>query len=190
MNMSRLGPHRANAFRRYSDFHRRTSCEHRGFLANFGDTDQAHHKRCQESGGIRGSDQECSRGAQHSLGCLCGRMACQRHRHRVNVFFLDSLWNRRISDLSGIVGLAISLALQNTLTNIISGILILSDGVLRLHDSVEYSGVRGRVVKIGLRATWVKTDSGDIAIISNNYLANGPLVNFTARERLERKLRL
>jgi len=50
--------------------------------------------------------------------------------------------------------------------------------------------VKGRVVKIGLRATWVKTDSGDIAIISNNYLANGPLVNFTARERLERKLRL
>src|SRR6266704_772475 len=92
--------------------------------------------------------------------------------------------------LSGIVGLAISLALQNTLTNIISGILILSDGVLRLHDSVEYSGVKGRVVKIGLRATWVKTDSGDIALISNNYLANGPLVNFTASERLERKLRL
>ncbi len=91
---------------------------------------------------------------------------------------------------NGIAGLAISLALQNTLTNIISGILILSDGVLRLHDSIEYSGVKGRVVKIGLRATWVKTDSGDIAIISNNYLANGPLVNFTARERLERKLSL
>ncbi len=76
------------------------------------------------------------------------------------------------------------------MTNIISGILILSDGVLRLHDSIEYGGVKGRVVKIGLRSTWVKTESGDIAIISNNYLANGPLVNFTANERLERKLRL
>src|SRR4029077_2161604 len=38
--------------------------------------------------------------------------------------------------LSGIVGLAISLALQNTLSNIISGILLLSDGALRLHDSI------------------------------------------------------
>ncbi|OLE70221.1 hypothetical protein AUF78_07560 [archaeon 13_1_20CM_2_51_12] len=91
--------------------------------------------------------------------------------------------------LSGIVGLAISLALQNTLSNIISGILLLSDGVLRLHDSVEYGGVKGKVVKIGLRATWVKTDSGDIAIISNNYLVNGPLLNFTAGQRLEKKLR-
>jgi small conductance mechanosensitive channel len=90
--------------------------------------------------------------------------------------------------ISGIVGLAVSLALQNTLSNIISGVLLLSDGVLRLDDSVEYSGVKGVVVKIGLRATWVKTERGDIAVISNNYLVNGPLVNHTATQRLERKL--
>jgi small conductance mechanosensitive channel len=90
--------------------------------------------------------------------------------------------------ISGIVGLAVSLALQNTLSNIISGVLLLSDGVLRLDDSVEYGGVKGVVVKIGLRATWVKTDRGDIAVISNNYLVNGPLVNHTATQRLERKL--
>jgi small conductance mechanosensitive channel len=90
--------------------------------------------------------------------------------------------------ISGIVGLAISLALQNTLSNIISGVLLLSDGVLRLDDSVEYGGVKGVVVKIGLRATWVKTDQGDIAVISNNYLVNGPLVNHTATQRLEKKL--
>jgi small conductance mechanosensitive channel len=90
--------------------------------------------------------------------------------------------------ISGIFGLAVSLALQNTLSNIISGVLLLSDGVLRLDDSVEYSGVKGVVVKIGLRATWVKTEHGDIAVISNNYLVNGPLVNHTATKRLERKL--
>jgi small conductance mechanosensitive channel len=90
--------------------------------------------------------------------------------------------------VSGIMGLTVSLALQNTLSNIISGVLLLSDGVLRLDDSVEYSGVKGVVVKIGLRATWVKTDKGDIAVISNNYLVNGPLVNHAATQRLERKL--
>jgi small conductance mechanosensitive channel len=90
--------------------------------------------------------------------------------------------------ISGLVGLAVSLALQNTLSNIISGVLLLSDGVLRLDDSVEYGGVKGVVVKIGLRATWVKTEQGDIAVISNNYLVNGPLVNHTATQRLEGKL--
>ncbi|HEX4921371.1 MAG TPA: mechanosensitive ion channel domain-containing protein [Candidatus Bathyarchaeia archaeon] len=89
---------------------------------------------------------------------------------------------------SGVAGLAVSLALQNTLSNIISGILMMSDGILRLHDMVEYSGVKGEVVKVGLRATWVRNAEGDIAIISNNYLANGPLINHTASQRLHRKL--
>jgi len=89
--------------------------------------------------------------------------------------------------VSGIVGLTTS-ALQNTLSNIISGVLLLSDGALRLDDSIEYGGVKGFVVKIGLRATWVKTDHGEIAVISNNYLVSGPLVNHTATQMLERKL--
>ena len=90
--------------------------------------------------------------------------------------------------ISGIAGLTVSLALQNTLSNVISGFLLLSDGAIRLNDSVEYSGVKGVVVKLGLRATWVKTEQGDIAIVSNNYLVNGPLVNHTATKRLEKKL--
>ncbi|HWY29071.1 MAG TPA: mechanosensitive ion channel domain-containing protein [Candidatus Sulfotelmatobacter sp.] len=92
--------------------------------------------------------------------------------------------------LSGIVGLAISLALQNTLSNVISGVLLLSDGALRLHDSVAYSGLKGEVVKLGLRSTWVRTESGDIAIISNTYLQAGPLINHSALSRLEKKLRV
>jgi small-conductance mechanosensitive channel len=92
--------------------------------------------------------------------------------------------------LSGIVGLGISLALQNTLSNIISGILLLSDGALRLHDSIAYGGLKGEVVKLGLRSTWVRTDSGDIAIISNTYLQAGPLINHSALSRLEKKLKV
>ncbi len=92
--------------------------------------------------------------------------------------------------ISGIAGVALSLALQNTLSNIINGILIVSDGVLRLNDSVEFLGVKGVVVRIGLRATWVKTEAGNIAVISNNNLASGPLVNYTAVGRLEKKLRV
>jgi small conductance mechanosensitive channel len=92
--------------------------------------------------------------------------------------------------LSGIVGLAISLALQNTLSNIISGILLLSDGALRLHDSIAYGGLKGEVVKLGLRSTWMRTETGDIAIISNSYLNAGPLVNYSAVSRLEKKLKV
>ena len=81
-----------------------------------------------------------------------------------------------------------SLALQTTLSNIISGILLFDDGALRLSDQVAYGGIDGKEVRIGLRNTWVKTDDGSIAVISNNNPAGGPLINQTAAEHLLKRL--
>ena len=95
--------------------------------------------------------------------------------------------------LSGIAGLAVSLALQNTLGNVISGVLLLQDGFVRLGDDVQYggpSGVRGEVVKLSLRSTWLKTADGVITVIGNTNLAAGPIINYTARSRLEKKLNM
>jgi small conductance mechanosensitive channel len=89
--------------------------------------------------------------------------------------------------VSAVAAVAVSLALQTTLTNVISGILLFSDGVLRLNDKIEYSGAKGKVVRVGLRNTWVKTEEGHIAVISNSSLSSGPLVNHTAVERLSKK---
>jgi small-conductance mechanosensitive channel len=90
--------------------------------------------------------------------------------------------------ISGIAAIVLSLALQATLSNMISGILLLLDNTLRVNDLIEYSGAKGEVVKIGLRNTWVKTAEGNVVVISNSQLANGPLINYTAGERLLRKL--
>lgn len=89
--------------------------------------------------------------------------------------------------ISGIGALAVSLALQNTLSNIISGILLFHDGVIHLNDVVEYGSIKGKVVRLALRNTWIRTDSGEIAVISNSLLAGGPLINHTATERLSKK---
>jgi small-conductance mechanosensitive channel len=90
--------------------------------------------------------------------------------------------------VSGIVAIALSLALQTTLTNVMSGILLLLDGSIRVSDSVEYSGVKGEVVKIGLRNAWIKTNEGNLVIIGNSQLASGPLTNYTASQQLLEKL--
>jgi small-conductance mechanosensitive channel len=90
--------------------------------------------------------------------------------------------------VSGVLAIAISLALQTTLSNVISGLLLFSDGVLRLGDTIEYGGNKGKVVRIGLRNTWIKTDGpGSLVVISNSSLSGGPLRNHTATERLTRK---
>jgi small conductance mechanosensitive channel len=89
--------------------------------------------------------------------------------------------------ISGIGALAVSIALQNTLSNVVSGVLLLYDGVIHLNDSVEYGSVKGKIVRLALRNTWIKTDSGNIAVISNSLLSSGPLINHSATERLSKK---
>jgi small conductance mechanosensitive channel len=95
--------------------------------------------------------------------------------------------------ISGIAGLAISLALQNTLTNVISGVLLLNDGIIRLGDDIQYGGpggVRGEVVKLSLRTTWIRTQGGVITVIGNSNLSAGPILNYSAKARLEKKLQI
>jgi len=89
--------------------------------------------------------------------------------------------------ISGIGALAVSLALQSTLSNVISGIFLLWDGVIHLNDTVEYGSVKGKVVRLALRNTWIKMDSGKIAVISNSLLSGGPLINHSATARLSKK---
>ena len=89
--------------------------------------------------------------------------------------------------ISGIGALTVSLALQNTLSNVISGVFLLSEGLVHLNDIVEFGSVKGRVVRLAIRNTWIKMDSGTIAVVSNSLLYGGPLINHSATERLTRK---
>ena len=89
--------------------------------------------------------------------------------------------------ISGIGALALSIALQNTLSNVVSGIFLLYDGVIHLNDIVEYGSLKGKVVRLALRNTWIKTDSGEIAVVSNSLISGGPLINHSATERLSKK---
>ena len=94
--------------------------------------------------------------------------------------------------ISGVAGLAASLALQTTLSNIIAGLLMLRDGTVHVGDDIQYGGpggLRGEVVQLSLRTTWLRMADGHIAVIGNSNLSAGPILNFSATARLEKKLR-
>jgi small-conductance mechanosensitive channel len=57
--------------------------------------------------------------------------------------------------------------------------------MLRLDDMIQFSGVKGRVVRIGLVTTWLKTDDGTIATVTNSNLLAGPMLNYSAQARLD-----
>jgi len=89
--------------------------------------------------------------------------------------------------LSGIIGLGITLALQSTLSDLLSGIWLLRENVLRLGDNIEIWDMEGTVIKLSFRTTWLRTREGHIVIMSNSILYDGPFTNFTATGRLSKK---
>ena len=92
--------------------------------------------------------------------------------------------------ISGIAGLGVTFALQNNLSNVIAGVLLLQDGVIRIGDDISFQGVRGEIVKLNLRTTWVKSQEGVIIVIGNSNLSAGHIVNHMASSRLTKKLRV
>ncbi|HEV2519315.1 MAG TPA: mechanosensitive ion channel domain-containing protein [Thermoplasmata archaeon] len=94
-----------------------------------------------------------------------------------------------ILTISGIAGLALSLALQSTLTDMIAGVLLLNDRLIRVGDEISFGGVRGTIVRVAIRSVWIRTKDGDIAAIGNANLHSGPLVNYSAKRRLDPQLR-
>lgn len=79
----------------------------------------------------------------------------------------------------GIGGLAVALALQDTISNIFSGIYMTMAKHVRLGDFVKLeSGEEGYVADIGWRATKVRMLPNNIVIIPNSKLAQSVITNY------------
>jgi small-conductance mechanosensitive channel len=85
----------------------------------------------------------------------------------------------------GIVALVVSLGLQSTVSNMISGVFLLQDGAIRPGDYIEHFAIKGVVVRVALRNTWVKTDTGQMVVVGNTKLADGPTLNRDLMARYE-----
>jgi len=80
----------------------------------------------------------------------------------------------------GIAGLAISFALQNTLSNVFAGVSLIIDKTFRMGDKIQLdSGEVGTVHEISLRSTRVRTYDNEIIIIPNSSMAQAKIKNFT-----------
>jgi small conductance mechanosensitive channel len=84
----------------------------------------------------------------------------------------------------GIAGLAVGLAAQDSLANLVGGITILWDRPFRIGDNVTIAGTFGRVQEIGLRATTILTVQKEEAIIPNKQVINEQILNHTRNGQL------
>jgi small-conductance mechanosensitive channel len=77
-------------------------------------------------------------------------------------------------------GLAVALALQNTLSNVFAGIHIVSDRPINFGDYIHVEGgVSGFVEDIGWRSTRVRTLPNTLVIIPNSKLAESIITNYS-----------
>ncbi len=79
----------------------------------------------------------------------------------------------------GVGSLAIGLAAQDTLSNIIAGLTILLDQPFKVGDRIKLeSGEFGDVLEIGLRTTKIKTVENYVLVIPNSLLVKSKVLNF------------
>lgn len=81
--------------------------------------------------------------------------------------------------LASVVSLAISLALQNMLTNIVGGFTILYTHPFGSGDYVEIAGQSGTVKEVGIAYTKLTTPDNKVVSIPNSAVTSAEIVNYS-----------
>jgi MscS family membrane protein len=84
----------------------------------------------------------------------------------------------------GIGGLAIALAAQKTLENIIGGVSLLMDKAVQVGDSCRIGDQVGTVEDVGLRSLKLRTPDQNLLIVPNGSLAQMQFLNMMRRSKL------
>jgi len=85
--------------------------------------------------------------------------------------------------LLGAAGLAVGLALQGTLSNVASGVLLLLLRPFRVYEKIKVADGTGTVREVGLFRTDIITDDGVYVSIPNTTIFSGAIVNVSRETR-------
>lgn len=85
----------------------------------------------------------------------------------------------KILATAGVLGLAVGLALQDPMNNLFSGVFMSVRKLYRIGDLVKTNQHFGTIIDIDLRATKIKTPTGQVVIIPNKDVIQNSLTNFT-----------
>ena len=83
----------------------------------------------------------------------------------------------------GVGGIAVALAAQKTLENVIAGASLIFDQAVRVGDVLKMGDVQGTVDHIGLRSTRLRTLDRTIVSVPNSQIANMSLETLSARDK-------
>lgn len=82
----------------------------------------------------------------------------------------------------GLVGLGVSLAMQDTLKDFLAGIFIIFEEQYDVGDTIEIDGFKGEVVSLGLKTTKIRAYTGEINIVANRNIQS--IINYSSSNSL------
>ena len=97
-------------------------------------------------------------------------------------YLLATVWQVDLSKVFAALGvgsLVIALALQDTLSNLVSGFLLIFESPFQVGDWVRINDVEGEVLEVNWRAVRLKTPDHDVVIIPNGVLGKETIYNYT-----------
>lgn len=88
-----------------------------------------------------------------------------------------------VTVIAGALGLGVGLGLQNIVSNLVSGLVVMFERPVKVGDRIELGGVQGDVVKLSLRAATIRTNDNIEIIVPNNEFINGNVINWSHSSR-------
>ncbi len=83
----------------------------------------------------------------------------------------------------GVGGIAVALAAQKTLENVVAGASLIFDKAVRVGDTLKIDTTVGVVEHIGLRSTWIRTLDRTMVSIPNSQIANATVETLSVRDK-------
>jgi MscS family membrane protein len=112
----------------------------------------------------------------------------------LTVYFLFLAWNINVTAWlasAGIVGLALSFAAKDTLSNLFAGVSIVMDAPYKAGDFIILdTGERGVVTDIGLRSTRILTRDDVEITVPNGIIGNGKIINEAGGPTAQHRIRV
>ena len=83
----------------------------------------------------------------------------------------------------GVGGLAVSLAAQDAVSNLISGFIIVTEKPFKVGDYVEVASVQGTIQEVTMRSTILRTLDDSLVTIPNSSITNEKIINISKMEK-------
>ena len=89
----------------------------------------------------------------------------------------------KLTILLGALGVGVGFGLQNVVSNVASGLVLLFERTIRIGDAIEVGEVQGEVQAIGVRSSTVRVWQGAEVIVPNAELVSQVVTNWTLSDR-------